>query len=96
MMVTVAIVGPVAGIAEMNRRSADYDRRARRYADRETLSRDLMATFAKPSRPEVVELCREEYARNLAWAEQEERLKRKYRRAARYPWLPVPPDPPEP
>ena len=23
-------------------------------------------------------------------------LRRKYERAARYPWLPVPPDPPEP
>ena len=43
----------------------------------------------------------------LAWSENQAKvldarairnaeLKRKYRRAARYPWLPVEPDPPEP
>jgi hypothetical protein len=96
LMVAVAVLALVAAIGEMTRRSASYDRLARYYAERETLSLDLMAAFARPDRPELSEVCSVEYARNRAFAEHEERLKRKYRRAARYPWLPVAPDPPEP
>jgi hypothetical protein len=55
-----------------------------------------MASFVDPDRPEVVELRRQEYAANLARTENEGSLKRKYLQAARRPWLPVAPDPPEP
>jgi hypothetical protein len=55
-----------------------------------------MASFADPDRPDVVEPCRQEYSANLARAEIEGSLKRKYLQAARRPWLSVVPDPPEP
>jgi hypothetical protein len=96
MMIAVAIVAMVTGMYDLARRSSIYESKARRYADREVLSRDLMVSFANPDRPEVVELCRQEYAANLVRAEYERSLKRKYLQAARRPWLPVAPDPPEP
>jgi hypothetical protein len=96
MMIAVAVVAMVTGMYGLARRSTIYESKARLNADREVLSRDLMASFANPDRPEVVEICRQEYAVNLARAEHEGRLKLKYLHAARYPWHPVEPDPPEP
>jgi hypothetical protein len=45
---------------------------------------------------EAIELARKELASERAGASYHENLKRKYDRAARYPWLSIEPDPPAP
>jgi hypothetical protein len=72
--------------------------RAHRYARAEQLPKDVMAAFPHPDprRPELQQVCREEYERNRVFAAYEGLMRRKYERAAARPWLPVEPDPPEP
>jgi hypothetical protein len=100
MMVAVAIVGVLLAVGELMRRRAVYLDRAERYQSmakprfgwtppfdaNEAEVRKAIAEFratreADLNRPEV-----------QRWL----RLARKYDHAARYPWLPVAPDPPEP
>ncbi len=90
MMVAVAIVGLASGLW---RRRESFLEESRRYA--------VAATLHPCSLPP--EEGTDEYRR---WQEEEEMIRRrddhllrlaaKYERAARYPWLPVAPDPPEP
>ncbi len=77
MMIAVAIVAILLGLAEMTRR--------RRAAFREKSTAIRWSEYVEghgKRRPEIAEHYR--------------RMAEKYERAARYPWLPVAPDPPEP
>jgi hypothetical protein len=60
----------------------------------------IRVTMARRSRqgaaPAAVKQDRAALAQHVEWAEYYSRLSIKYRRAARYPWLLVPPDPPPP
>jgi hypothetical protein len=106
LMVAVAIVALVAWLAPVRRQQESYAARAaiyRRYAQsfRAKYEGRSNVVFSHPflrdgwcndSGPDIAatpELQRE-------WAEYCERLASKYERAARYPWLPVPSDPPPP
>lgn len=89
LMVAVAVAGVICSGIELRRRSRLYACAARKWEERDILSQDLMHAFAHPDRPEVAEICRREYDANARLAEFEGKLRRKYERAARYPWLRV-------
>ena len=91
MMVVVAIVAAIVLTAIfLNRRSDEFWGRAAYHQGGEAMSR-AVAFRARRLNDDV---------RLIAHAEQMEAhhraLKLKYERAARHPWLPVAPDPPEP
>jgi hypothetical protein len=82
LMVAVAIVAVLLGLwAGIERRRADF-RRIARYHSYRNLGLLVDSRSLTP-----LELRRDEWHAALA---------KKYTRAARYPWLPVEPDPPEP
>jgi len=106
-MIAVAAAGGLLGGAIEARRmwtqSAEYSRRAMLFgwvalsyeAAREQ-GRDVEFVRVRPHYSEAVVPTP---ARSAVLRRQEEhvlRLQQKYERAARYPWLPVLPDPPEP
>jgi hypothetical protein len=83
LMVLVAVAGLAMGVAlELRRRSEFFQRIAQAHAERavENLWGILGPDADSASRKYV-------YHNGLS---------QKYKRAARYPWLPVPPDPPPP
>ena len=84
MMIAVAIVGVTIGVLAV-RRSA-FLRRADHY---HRVSRSYIA-LQLPTPPG--EFPDASYWRQIIWAG---KMRAKYERAARYPWLPVAPDPPE-
>lgn len=92
-MVVVAIVGLVVGLGlEGERRRRRYHARARQHAIiREDLHRFL--TIVAPSDSVQFFGDRRAIAERVGY---HGRLKVKYEQAARFPWLPVEPDPPEP
>ncbi len=99
MMVGVAIVGAALGLASMKSRSDEFARKAHHFADREARMRELMEFLAKPepgSHPTSIRNIRKICDYILTGIEHDKRMRRKYERAARYPWLTVAPDPPEP
>jgi hypothetical protein len=83
-MVTVAIVGATAYGARLCGLSADYASRSEQFA--------LMEAIFKES-PGIRHLTTQDKA---ALVEPFSALKQKYSHAARHPWLPVSPEPPEP
>lgn len=111
-MIGVATLGVIiAGVTEgfrLFRLSSDYRRRAIVVSSRIRTPRRIAATAdnflrrggsptddpdeMEPSLAEIAAF-RDKFA---ARAEYWTRLKQKYERAARYPWLPVKPDPPAP
>ena len=93
LMVAVAIVAVVIGIGvEVARRRGRYTRLARQHAVvRDELHKFLMIVPPSAS----VEFFGDRKA-IAALVGYHGRMKEKYERAARDPWLPVEPDPPEP
>jgi hypothetical protein len=82
-MVAVAIVALSIAAEQMRRKSTRYRERAERHANIEHAHRELAALLPP--------------LRSSAWlAAYHAELRRKYEHAARYPWLPVEPDTPEP
>jgi hypothetical protein len=105
LMAIVAIAGTVAASAEMHRRSARYRRRAdyydtieaitgRRYKD--YVRAVVLGEVVSPEDRRFGEILRQTDTDDPRVAEYYAAMKRKYRRAARYPWLPVASDPPGP
>lgn len=85
LLVLVILSGLGLGGYTLRRRSDLYRRRA---AEMEWIEYEFASIRIGSSKSVAANV---EQAREY-WAA----LKRKYRRAARYPWLPVAPDPPEP
>lgn len=90
LMVGVAVTALALAADQVRRRRADYLGRAAINADAEQMSRayadDARGPHCDPQRVE----------RGDALAAYHAALRLKYERAARRPWLPVAPDPPEP
>jgi hypothetical protein len=102
MMVVVAVAAaPMAasvGYSRLRHISADYRGRAERHAGMEQTLRWIVVTGGANA---PVDVSRGPGLRSRrffagAVAEHEGSLRRKYERAARYPRLPLEPDPPEP
>lgn len=94
LMVLVAVVAVAVWGGMMMRRSGNFLRRADNHRFLAAIFQgrveDSPATAADTSR--VIE----KRGRELRSLNHHSELARKYERAARYPWLPVAPDPPEP
>jgi hypothetical protein len=84
LMVAVAIVGVVYGVM-IERHSRFRKLASRHQAEGEKLLKMPIISFSGSEDDPVVRRFEWHYSRQL-----------KYERAARYPWLPVAPDPPEP
>jgi len=102
LIVAVEVVGVAIGaFIEINRlrhMSAKFRSRAEEHAAVEQSLRWVIATSGANSPIDISPgpgLRSKRYTARAA-AEHEAMLARKYFRAARYPWLPVAPDPPEP
>ncbi len=102
MMVAVAIAAILLGlygwVVRLRRMSVEFLAEARRHADMEKMLRTISGVSGRDSLVEISPGPGVPWKRNTAGAEadQEAALKLKYEHAARYPWLPVAPDPPEP
>ena len=97
MMVAVAIVGVIVGgwieIAK-GRRRARFDELSQEYYLR--MLNCSVITYSGPGGAHFEELVKAKEARNAKPLAYYAEMFRKYRSAARYPWLPVAPDPAEP
>ena len=96
-MAAVAAVAFAIAAGQMWRRSIQYVGRAARYAKMERYVRECAAIESKINPTDRPPRCRPANRGGLPvmiahFAD----LRRKYEHAARYPWLPVEPDPPEP
>jgi len=106
-MIAVAVVAVGLGTAGVIRRAIDFRAKAARHARMRAQCLECVETFVRAAQshsemldsirppfgePEMVESSRtqEEWERE---AVRQLELKIKYERAARYPWLPVAPDP---
>jgi hypothetical protein len=89
-MVIVAIAGLAMAVAIMVRRSSEFLTIAEQQADSEQISR----SYADEARGGNGD--KQRVARGEQMAAYHRALRLKYERAARYPWLPVGPDPPVP
>src|SRR5205085_237360 len=100
LMVAVTGAGIILGCLQMQRRRASYLDRAHRFADESRGMSNMLATpdctvwYGTPE--EIERYQREARAYEIRLAEYFDELSKKYEYAARYPWLPVAPDPPEP
>jgi hypothetical protein len=82
LLILVALVAAaLGGMRWMDRRASDFRRLALDYRDSAKMNEIAFAVGNRHLGPAAV------YQR---------RLQRKYEYAAAYPWLPVPPDPPQP
>jgi hypothetical protein len=89
LMIVVAVVGIVLGLWIMKKRRDDF----REMANRQGYFAGMFGLDAWESREAG------DHARAANSEKKQDRCKAiqiKYERAARYPWLPVEPDPPEP
>jgi hypothetical protein len=84
MMVAVALAAVASYGAILWRRAAEYRERADGYADPGEV---VEMSFVSPTEVQRYNSARKAWCAELA---------RKYDRAARYPWLPLAPDPPPP
>jgi hypothetical protein len=91
MMVLVAVIALLLGAAAIQRRRAHLQRLADHHAE---MARQLRSSHGSIIRPGGVYV--HVPLTHPRLADYHEDLARKYERAARYPWLPVEPDPPEP
>jgi hypothetical protein len=89
-MVLVAIAGLAMAVAIMARRSSEFRDLAEQQADAEQMS----LAYADDARGAGGDAQR--VARGEQMAAYHRGLRLKYERVARYPWLPVVPDPPVP
>jgi hypothetical protein len=98
LMVAVAIVGLIAGVGRaISQRSARFRMLSEKHRAKhwdEPIVRDVEGTGpdSGEENPALVELGRRDAAQQAF----HRRMAEKYERAARYPWLLVPLDPPEP
>jgi hypothetical protein len=90
LMALVMIAGLILAVAVMLKRSSDFRVLAQEQEEAELTSMG----YADDARGEGGDPQR--VARGEQMAAFHRRLRIKYERAARYPWLPVDPDPPEP
>jgi hypothetical protein len=86
LMIVVAIIAALCYCRILQRRRTEFLSRATNLANNEQFYRGL-----EPVRSATAQ--RLEF---LRLAERFAKQRRAYERAARYPWLPVPPEPPEP
>lgn len=84
-MIAVAVVAVALGAVQLWRRSREFSDRA-----------EALYECGWPHYQYDPECSKAENERGLAMYRYYWHLIHKYRRAARYPWLPVPPDPPAP
>ncbi len=103
LMVAVAIAGVALGVVEsvrMGVRAAKYRRMADWFDGMERRCRAIDAMDAGTRAREADLAFDDPYLDNPAWTRRMipyfGRLEWKYRHAARYPWLPIEPDPPAP
>jgi hypothetical protein len=99
LMLAVAVVAALLGCADLWRRREHYRRLAETHALSEMVLRvdSVMARGDPTGGPGVRLLDLSDSLEEAAkWADYHAGLRRKYERAARYPWLPVAPDPPPP
>jgi hypothetical protein len=98
-MIVVAVVALSIAAEQMRRKSAHYRERIERHAKIERACRETAARLPlmKPSdfAPYCGQMVRA-MLRSPRLAAYHADLRRKYEHAARYPWLFVEPDPPEP
>jgi hypothetical protein len=90
-MIAVAVVGIGCGAAVLSRRAAVFRERANLYLLRAGVERSTLSMVARHTSvfdPDFIP----RWQRIARFRE----LARRYDRAARYPWLPLAPDPPEP
>jgi hypothetical protein len=90
LMIAVAIIGLALALAVMLKRSGEF----RALAEKQAYYEAGSLAYADDARGEGGDPQR--VARGEQMAAYHRALKAKYERAARYPWLPVEPDPPEP
>jgi hypothetical protein len=100
MMVAVAIAAVIMGAATLMVRRRGYLALAEKYTVEERLyvvsARGAERDRDKRGSEAVVRTWAQRAVRLAGEAREAARLRMKYERAARYPWLPVAPDPPEP
>jgi hypothetical protein len=89
LMIAVAVVGFGLAVTRMQKLSAEYARQADGHAF-------LAGVYRVRVHVPLLDVCSFPPARRQKLASREDALAAKYRRAARYPWLPVEPDPQEP
>jgi hypothetical protein len=96
--VAAALMAAWVGIARLRRLSSDFRARAEQHAGIEETLRRIVASDGADAPVDISLGPGLRSRRFTVWAvaEYEAALRRKYERAARYPWLPVEPDPPEP
>jgi hypothetical protein len=94
MMVAMAVVAVLCGGEVLRRRRAFYLERADLYAKHEDGYLRSVADLTKLAKE--VPALREAASNIRQLAERAAARRRCYERAARYPWLAIPPDPPEP
>lgn len=100
LMIAVAVVAVIlcgARLAKIEQKRKAFRTRAAIHATygrsfRDAYEKRTAVAFEFPHGPVFARTL----ALRLAWAEYHESLALKYEHAARYPWLPVEPDPPEP
>ena len=95
MMILVAVLALSLSAAVLWRRREHYRRLAEAYALTEMVLR-VDSNMARGSAAFPLLDLSESMDRNARQADYYARLRRKYERAARRPWLPVEADPPEP
>src|SRR3954469_25325987 len=96
LMIAVAVVAVALGAGRRRQRAPTFLQRAAEFAERETTSWLMVEASCRRNPLPGLIVVHEDPMRHRWWALYLGRLRRKYERAARYPWLPVPPDPPPP
>jgi hypothetical protein len=98
MMVAVAIIGIVVWLGIAGGRHWRYRRLAASYASKESLARNFSSGELTATRITffLKRPCGESTTSVMAHLGYYAEMRAKYDHAARHPWLPVAPDPPEP
>jgi hypothetical protein len=92
LMASIAVVAGLIAYGQYSQRLAkDYEEKARWFAFH-NWSRVAMPPLMRASDDDRAKMRSQDARRRQYWA----RMEAKYRWAARYPWIPVLPDPPEP
>jgi hypothetical protein len=95
-MIAVAILAVGLATDALFRRHLALRQRRQRAAYHEKIEKLVTATIGELDLAARSPKAAAQVRANAAIRDRHARLKEKYRRAARYPWLPVEPDPPEP
>jgi hypothetical protein len=102
-IIAVAAIGLIIGAGVLLKQRRDYflalvQSHQKEVASSTARGNALKSRFGGTSGMTVEEITRlhDDYGRMMDRADHHASLARKYEEAARYPWLPVEPDPPEP